>query len=95
MKPTGLIDSEGVEIKEGDFVSLDGHITADDSMGELPNGWTFGEDDVYEVYFDMRIANWALKLGCEPDTPYNRKYMNHAMSLLHDGSVKIVNNPSV
>jgi hypothetical protein len=52
MKETGLKDKNGAMIHEGNFVSLDGNITADDSMGFLPNGWTFDEDDVYEVYFD-------------------------------------------
>lgn len=86
---TGLLDSNGVEICTGDMVSLDGNMTADNSMGTLPNGWTFEEDDVYEVYFDERIKKWSLKLGVEPDSPYNCKYLNHAVSLLHDGSVKI------
>jgi hypothetical protein len=83
-------DRNGVEIKDGDFVSLDGNMTADDSMGVLPNGWHFDESDVYQVYYDERIGTWSLRLGCEPDTPYNIKYMNHAVSLLHSGDVTIV-----
>lgn len=90
---TGLFDKEGIEIQAGDFVSLDGNMTADNSMGSLPSGWTFDEDDVYEVYFDERIKKWSLKLGVEPDTPYNCKYMNHAVSLLHGGDSKIVSKP--
>jgi hypothetical protein len=90
MKPTGIIDRNGVEIWEGDRVSLDGNMTADNSMGDLPNGWTFTEDDVYAVYFDERIQNWSLRLGVEPDSPYNRKYMDHAVSLLHDGVVTVL-----
>lgn len=89
-QPTGLLDSDGVEICAGDMVSLDGNMTADDSLGILPNGWTFDETDVYEVYMDDRIGKWSLKLGCEPDTAYNIKYMNHACSLLHSESVKVV-----
>lgn len=87
---TGLLDKTGQEIKAGDFVSLDGNMTADDSMGDLPNGWMFDESDVYEVYFDERISKYSLKLGVEPDTRENIKYMNHAVSLLHSGDVKIV-----
>ncbi len=87
---TGLHDKNDKPIRYGDWVSLDGNITADDSLGSLPNGWTFDEEDVYEVYFDDRIENWSLKLGVEPDSPYNIKYMNHAVSLLHDESVEIV-----
>lgn len=93
MKDTKLKDKEGKAIFNGNFVSLDGNITADDSMGVLPNGWTFGEKDVYEVYFDERINKWSLKLGVEPDSLYNVKYMNHAVSLLHNGSVTIVDKP--
>jgi catalase (peroxidase I) len=87
---TGLLDSVGVEISSGDLVSLAGNITAESSMGYLPNGWCFDEEDVFEVFFDETIQHWSLKLGVEPDTAYNVKYMNHAVSLLHDGSVKIV-----
>lgn len=87
---TGLFDREGTEIENGDHVGLDG-ITADNSMGELPNGWNFSqEEDIFEVYFDERIKNWSLKLGCEPDTPYNIKYMNHAVGMLHCGDCIVV-----
>lgn len=85
-----ILDREGTPIKNGDFVSLDGNMTADNSMGYLPNGWTFDEEDVYEVYFDEEINTWSLKTGVKPDTPYNVKYLNHAVGLLHSGDVTIV-----
>ena len=93
MKLTGLLDKNGVEIKAGDFVSLAGNMTTDDSLGTLPNGWFFEEDDVYEVYWDDRISKWSLKLNVEPDSPYNCKYMSHAVSLLHSEDVEIVPRP--
>jgi hypothetical protein len=74
----------------GDFISLDGNMTTDDSLGDLPNGWFFDEIDVYEVYFDERIGKYSLKLGVEPDSRFNIKYMNHAVSLLHSGDVQVV-----
>ena len=91
MKETGLKDKNGNMIHEGQFVSLAGNITSDNSFGFLPNGWTFDEEDIYEVYFDKTIQKWSLKLGVEPDSPYNVKYMNHALSLLYNQSVEIVN----
>lgn len=81
---TGLVDSEGRPIHCGDWVAIDA-ITADDSMGHLPNGFMFDADeDVYQVWWDDRCEAWGLKLDVEPDTDYNRKYTNHAYGCLHD-----------
>lgn len=88
---TGYKDSNGGEICEGDWVSLDGNMTADDSMGVLPNGFEFTTSDVYEVFFDRRINDWSLQIPVELDSEYNVKYLNHAVSLLHSGMVKLVN----
>ncbi len=89
---TELPDANGDMIVAGDTVSLDGNMTADNSLGLLPNGWFFDEEDIYEVYVDPRIGKLSLLLGEEFDgipladlTPYNRKFMNHAVSLLWDG----------
>lgn len=89
-KETGLLDSEGIMIFEGDRVSLAGNMTADDSMGLLPNGWIFDEEDIYEVYYEPSIKTWSLKLGVQPDSAENRKYYNHALSLLHGKAVKVI-----
>lgn len=83
-KDTGLRDRHGQPIFDGDFISLAGNITADNSLGPLPNGWTFDDTDIYQVYYDKRISNWSLKIGVEPDTSYNVKYLNHALSILHE-----------
>ena len=90
-KETGIKDKKGVIICDGDYVSLEGNITADDSSGNFPNGWVFDEEDVYKVYWDERINNWSLDLGIEPNSDYNCKYMSHAINLLHKGKVEIKN----
>ncbi|MEM7756578.1 MAG: hypothetical protein AAF298_00400 [Cyanobacteria bacterium P01_A01_bin.40] len=89
-KKTGLLDKNGIEIVEGDKVSLAGNMTTDDSLGFLPNGWSFDDKDVYEVFFDESVQNWSLRLGIVLDNNYNIKYANHAVSLLHNERVEIV-----
>jgi hypothetical protein len=93
MKDTGLFDINKQSIKEGDFVSLGDRMTADDSLGFLPNGWTFDRDkDVYQVYFNANIQKYSLHLGVLPTTRYNVKYLNHALSILHSGDAEIMPN---
>lgn len=84
-----LLDRNGAEIRPGDFVSLDGNMTADDPMGALPNGWIFDESDVYQVAYDEQ-GGWSLLLSVDPDTPENVKWIKHAVSLLRDGLVELV-----
>lgn len=101
-KSTGIVDRKGREIREGDWVSLDGNMTADDSLGLLPNGFFFDEDDVFQVWWDDRCKAWGLRLGVQPnegadyiERGTNTKYVNHAYSLLNDGDVTVVGAPDV
>ncbi len=89
---TGILDRNGDMIMDGDIVSLDGNITSDNSMGDLPNGYLFDEKDVFQVYYDDRVKAWSLNMGMQPDSRENCHYMSHAVSLLHDSSVTIVRN---
>jgi hypothetical protein len=88
MRNTNLLDSTGKEIYEGDFVSLEGNITVGDGFR---GGFVFTEEDTYKVFFDERISNWSLEIE-EDFTKYSEVlFLNHAVSLLHSESVKLVN----
>ena len=96
-KFTGLQDKHGNEIREGDWISLDGNITADDTFGLLPNGYVFNEEHVYQVFWDKDAVYgkgcWGLRTEEKPDSDENKKYLNHVYTLLHRGRGEIVDPP--
>ena len=91
---TTFVDSTRRPIYGNDLVSLEGGLTADNSCGPLPNGWSVGLYGVYRVYYERRLCVWGLAMGLDPDDPvdgpFNRKFMNHAWGLLHRGHVRVV-----
>ena len=112
---TGVYDSEdkpiygsfplpdGTMSKGGDIITGD-YITADNSFGELPNGWTFNKDeDKFLVILDKKNA--ICTFDFEDDIPesvkiefgdashaYMAKYKSHARDLLIVGEGELIGN---
>lgn len=79
---TGLLDRNGRMIRGGDLLALHGE-TCDGSMGELPSGFLFDPSaDVYRIMWDPVVEWWRLVIDV-PDSEWNRKYIDHANTLVH------------
>ena len=69
---TGLHDKDGKEIWEGDIVSFDGNMTADNTMGFEPNGYIFDETSLHEVVWNGEHACWDLRHDEDTEWKYRR-----------------------
>jgi uncharacterized phage protein (TIGR01671 family) len=81
-------DRQGRKIFEGDLVSFDGIITADDSFGTDPNGFIYDENSIHEIEWNDDLAIWEPKF--DEDTHW--KYKRDTRGLVCMGDCEVVGN---
>ncbi len=81
---------KGKEIYDGDVLSFAGYMTADNSMGQEPNGYIYDDTSIHQVIWDNTIGAWGLKFTKEEEAA--PKYRKDTRWLMIDGSCEVIGN---
>jgi uncharacterized phage protein (TIGR01671 family) len=83
----GLKDKNGTKIYEGDILSFDGNMTADNSLGFEPNGYIYDENSIHYVVWNNKMS------GFEPNfEDEENKYKFHTRQLMITGQCEVIGN---